>query len=102
MLRRSIEPSQYTSAACTAAADIAGLRLSFGRTGGAYDNAAMGTVWGTIKREITWMRGTIRFETRQEARHYLFEYIEIFYNRQRHQTHLGHQTPVEFAAVIAS
>jgi putative transposase len=48
------------------------------------------------------MRGTIRFETREEAHHYLFEYIEIFYNRQRHQTRLGHQTPVEVATAIAS
>ncbi|MCI0544228.1 MAG: IS3 family transposase [Actinobacteria bacterium] len=102
LVHHSDRGSQYTSAAFTAAADLAGLRLSFGRPGDAYDNAAMETVWGTIKREITWMRGTIRFETREEARHYLFEYIEIFYNRQRHQTRLGHQTPVEFATAIAS
>jgi len=33
---------------------------------------------------------------RDQARLYLFDYIEVFYNRQRHQTGLGHQTPVEF------
>lgn len=102
LVHHSDRGSQYTSAAFTAAADLAGLRLSFGRVGDAYDNAAMETVWGTIKREITWMRGSITFTTQEEARHYLFEYIEIFYNRQRHQTRLGHQTPVEFAAAIAS
>lgn len=102
LVHHSDRGSQYTSAAFTAAADVAGLRLSFGRVGDAYDNAAMETVWGTIKREIAWMRGTIRFETHEEARHYLFEYIEIFYNRQRHQTRLGHHTPAEYAAAIAS
>ena len=102
LIHHSDKGSQYTSRAFTAAADIAGLRLSFGRTGDALDNAAMETVWSTIKREITWIRGSIHFETRAEAKLYLFEHIEIFYNRQRHQTRLGHQTPVEFAAAIAS
>ncbi|MBU1226514.1 MAG: IS3 family transposase [Actinobacteria bacterium] len=45
---------------------------------------------------------SIRFETRKEAKLYLFEYIEIFYNRQRHQTRLGHRTPVEYAAGFTS
>jgi putative transposase len=62
----------------------------------------METVWGTIKREIAWIRGSIFFDTRRDAKLYLFEYIEIFYNRQRHQTRLGHQTPVEYAAAFAS
>ena len=38
-----------------------------------------------------------RVNTRDQARLYLFDYIEVFYNRQRHQTGLGHLTPVEFA-----
>ena len=33
----------------------------------AYDNAAMETVWSTIKREIAWIRGSIFFATRDEA-----------------------------------
>ena len=102
VLRRPIEPGQYTSLAFSAAADLAGLRLSFGRAGTALDNAAMETVWSTIKREITWIRGSINFPTREEAKLYLFEHIEIFYNRQRHQTRLDHMTPVEYAATFTS
>jgi putative transposase len=49
LVHHSDRGSQYRSLAFTVAADIAGLRLSFGRTGDAYDNAAMETVWGTIK-----------------------------------------------------
>jgi hypothetical protein len=43
-------------------------------------------------------RGSIWFPTRREARLYLFEFIEVFPNRQRHQTVLDHHTPVEWAA----
>jgi transposase InsO family protein len=77
------------SAAFTAAADVAGLQLSFGRTGDCYDNAAMETVWSTIKREVACIRGELVFDTRDEAKLFLFEHIEIFYNRQRHQTGPG-------------
>jgi Integrase core domain len=69
------------------AAGHAGLQLSFGSTGDCFDNAAMEPFWATLKREITHVRGPlgICFETRDAARAYLFEYIEVFYNRQRHQ-----------------
>lgn len=98
LVHHSDKGSAYTSLAFGAAADVAGLQLSFGRTGDAFDNAAMETVWSTIKGEVAWMRGSIFFETRDDAKLYLFEYIEVFYNRQRHQTRLGHRTPVEHAA----
>ena len=102
LVHHSDRGSQYTSLAFTAAADVAGLQLSFGSTGDAYDNAAMETVWSTIKREIAWIRGSLVFNTRDQARLYLFDYIEVFYNRQRHQTRLGHHTPVEYAATFTT
>jgi hypothetical protein len=40
----------------------------------------------------------IWFETGNDARAYLFEFIEVFYNRQRHQAGLGHFAPAEYAA----
>ena len=42
-------------------------------------------------------RGSIWFDTRAEAHAYLFVSIEVCYNRQRHQTDLGHLTPAESA-----
>ena len=90
--------SQYTSLDFCAAVDVAGLTVSFGSTGDCYDNAAMETFWSTLKREIAWIRGSIFFATRAEAKLYLFEFIEVFYNRQRHQARLGHRTPAEYAA----
>lgn len=47
-----------------------------------------------------WIRGSIWFPTRAEAKLYLFEYIEVFYDHQRHQTVLGHRTPIEYAATV--
>lgn len=94
--------SQYTSLDLCATATQAGLKVSFGSTGDCYDNAAMETFWSTLKREIRWIRGSLRFPTRAAARLYLFEYIEIFYNRQRHQTALGHLTPLEHRQRFAS
>ena len=101
MLRRPLESTQYTSLDFCAVADLAGLQVSFGSVGDCFDNAAMETFWSTLKREIAWIRGSIWFPTRAAARLYLFEYIEVFYNRQRHQTVLGHLTPVEYAATFA-
>ena len=89
--------TQYTSLDFAFAAGNADMQLSFGSTGDAYDNAAMETFWARLKVEIAWIRGSIWFETRADAHAYLFEFIEVFYNRQRHQTGLGHLTPAEYA-----
>ena len=94
--------SQYTSLAFCATADLHGLRVSFSRTGNCFDNAAMETFWSSIKREILWSRGSLRFATRAEARVFLFEWFEVFYNRQRHQAALDHRTPAEHAATFSS
>lgn len=89
--------TQYTSLDFAFAAGNAGVRLSFGSTGDCFDNAAMETFWARLKVEIAWIRGSIFFDTRAEAHAYLFEFIEVFYNRQRHQAGLDHLTPAEYA-----
>ena len=86
----------------TVVGGVQGLKLSYGSTGDAFDNAAMETVWGTIKREIDHIRGGMPFGSRDEARAELFEYIEVFYNRQRHQARLGHLTPADYAATFVA
>ena len=100
LVHHSDKGGAYLSGDFCSMATLAGLEVSFGSTGDCYDNAAMETFWSTLKREIAWIRGSIWFETRHEARLYLFEFIEVFYNRQRHQARLGHRTPVEFAATF--
>jgi putative transposase len=89
--------SIYTSLDFAFNAGNSDVTLSFGSTGDAFDNAAMETFWARLKVEIGWVRGSIWFATRAEAHAYLFEFIEVFYNRQRHQVGLGHLTPAEYA-----
>jgi putative transposase len=49
--------------------------------------------FATLKTELVYLR---RFQTRQEAKTEIFEYLEGFYNRQRQHSTLGYLSPVEF------
>jgi putative transposase len=61
--------------------------------GNCYDNACAESFFSSLKNELVHFR---TFNTREEAKAAIFDYIEIFYNRQRlHQT-LGYLSPVEF------
>ena len=65
-------------------------------------NAAMEAVWATLKREIRHLHGDWSQLTRSELRTILFDYIETFYNRARHQAGLEHRTPAETYAASAA
>lgn len=64
----------------------------FGSTGDRFDSAAMESTWATLKREIRHIHGEWAELTRSQLRTILFDYIETFYNRRRHQAGLDHQT----------
>ena len=60
------------------------------RPGNCYDNAVAESFFGGLKNELIWHRD---FPTRDETRRAIFEWIEVFYNRERlHQT-LDYVTP---------
>jgi len=61
--------------------------------GNCYDNAVAESFFGTIKTEMVYF---MRFRTRDEAKSAIFDYIEIFYNRQRRHSALGYLSPAEF------
>lgn len=63
------------------------------RKGNCWDNAPMEAFWGKIKYE---QLDDKNFKTRVEARAAVFEYIEIFYNRQRIHEANGYITPEEY------
>jgi putative transposase len=71
------------------------IRPSFSSTGDCYDNAAMESTWAAIKRDLLHIHGPFEQFTRSQFRTILVDYIEVFYNRQRHQARLGHRTPAE-------
>lgn len=84
---------QYASAAYRQRLAAAGVRPSMSRKGNCYDNAAMESFWSSLKRELV---HRVRFATRAEARAAVFDWIEIFYNRERLHSALGFQSPVDF------
>jgi putative transposase len=103
VLRRPIESGQYTSLEFSNRLGDWKINASYGSTGDCWDNAAMESNWAAIKREIRHIWGPWEQLTRSQLRTILFEYIEVFYNRQRHQARLGHYTPAEtYAASTAA
>ena len=62
--------------------------------GNCYDNAVAESFFHTLKTELVYFE---KYETKEQAKQSIFEYIEVFYNRQRLHSALGYQTPVEFA-----
>lgn len=84
---------QYASADYRAALAQAGCLPSMSRKANCYDNATMESFWSTLKIESIYRQ---EFATRNQARAAIFDYIEIFYNRQRAHTALGHLSPVDF------
>lgn len=70
-----------------------GITCSMSRKGNCHDNAVIESFFHTMKTECTHHR---RFKTRDEARQCVFEYIEVFYNRQRRHSYLNYMTPDEF------
>ena len=67
--------------------------VSMSRRGNCWDNAVAESFFGTLKKEL--IQGE-RYRTRQQAVSAIFEYIEVFYNRQRKHSKLGYQSPSEF------
>ena len=62
------------------------------RKGDCWDNAVAESFFHTLKVEL--IHGKT-YNTRQQAKTAIFEYIEVFYNRQRRHSALGYRTPVE-------
>jgi len=87
--------TQYTAFQFTNWLDDNHIGASFGSVGDCFDNAAMESAWATLKRDLRHIHGAWEHLTRSELRAILFDYIEVFYNRERHQARLDHQTPAE-------
>lgn len=66
---------------------------SMSAKGNCYDNAITESFFHTLKTELIYQR---QFATRQEAELCIFEYIEVFYNRQRLHSSIGYMAPVEY------
>lgn len=84
---------QYASLEYRQALEAAQLISSMSRKANCYDNAVMEAFWSTLKLELIYRR---TFDDIAQVREALFDYIEVFYNRQRLHSALGYRTPTAF------
>lgn len=70
-----------------------GITQSMSNKGNCYDNAITETFFHTLKTELIYQ---VSYETRKEAELSIFEYIELFYNRQRLHSSLNYMSPVDY------
>ena len=93
LLHHSDRGCQYASERYREQLRTSGITPSMSRAGNCYDNAMMESFWASLKRELV---HRVRFRNRAEAYRMIFEYIEVFYNRERLHSSLGYQSPVDF------
>ena len=95
LLRRPLEPGQYTSLAFGRRCELLGVRPSMGSVGDAYDNAMAESFFGTLECELL-DRYSLR--TPAEARLAVFRYIEGWYNPRRRHSSIDYLSPANFEA----
>ena len=98
LVHHSDRGSQYAATSYQRRLTEYGLIPSMSRKGNCWDNACVDSFFGTLKRELVYHR---HYATRDEAMQEIFEYIEVFYNRQRRHSTLGYHSPAEYEARAA-
>lgn len=93
LIHHSDRGSQYAAGEFQRLLSESGMICSMSRKGDCWDNAPMESFFATLKAELV---NREQFKTRQEAKAKIFEYIEVFYNRQRRHSTLGYKSPVDF------
>jgi transposase InsO family protein len=95
-LHHSDRGSQYASEDYRRLLEEQGIECSMSRKGNCWDNAVVESFFSTLKQELVY---STHFQTREEAKRALFEYIEVFYNRKRRHSALGYLSPTEYERV---
>jgi transposase InsO family protein len=83
---------QYACGDFTEKLDDYSITQSMSRKGNCWDNAPAESFFKTLKHELDM---PVRFQSYQQARSVIFEFIEIWYNRKRLHSALGYQTPIQ-------
>jgi putative transposase len=99
VIHHSDHGTQYTSDSFAALCERSGVSLSMGSIGDAYDNAMAESFFATIKTELIHQQ---RFQSFEEARAAIFEYIEGWYNPHRRHSALGHLSPLNYERRMAA
>ena len=96
LVHHSDRGGHYTSLAFGQRLREAGVLPSMGRVGDAYDNAVAEAFFSTLKTELLDRQ---IWPTRSAARQAIFEYIEVWFNRQRRHSTLGYLAPADYEAL---
>lgn len=95
LLLHSDRGSQYASDLYQGSIKKSGFTCSMSRKGNCWDNAPSESFFHTLKTELTHHEN---YATRAEAKSNIFEYIEVFYNRQRRHSAIGYLSPAVYEA----
>jgi transposase InsO family protein len=90
---------QYTSEAYTNVLTSHGIRSSLSRPANCWDNAVAESFFSTLKLDLLYRHS---WPTRATARSAIFEYIEVFYNRERRHSTLGNLSPADYESEHAA
>lgn len=93
LIHHSDKGSQYASGVFQLLLVNFGVQCSMSGKGNCFDNAVTETFFHTLKTELIF---DVVFKNREEAKREIFEYIEIFYNRERLHSTLGYCSPEKF------
>jgi putative transposase len=99
LIWHSDQGSQFVSLAFGQKARAAGIAQSMGSKGDCFDNAVAESFFATLKKELIHRRS---WPTKDELRSEVFDYIEVFYNRQRRHSTLGQHSPADYEKLHAT
>ena len=97
-MRRPVEPGEYTSRDLEIALRQCGALASIGSVADCFDNSMAEAFFATLETELFWAQPGRRFDSHRDAKLAIFDYLEVFYNRQRRHTSIGSIPPVTFEA----
>ena len=95
LIHHSDRGSRYASDEYRMDLRMYGMTPSMSKKDDCWDNAPAESFFGTLTMELVHHR---KRRTREEARRDIFEYIEVFYNRERLHSSLGYLSPADFEA----
>jgi putative transposase len=96
LIWHSDQGSQFVSLAFGQKARAAGIAQSMGSKGDCFDNAVAESFFATLKKELINRRS---WPAKAELRTEVFDYIEVFYNRERRHSTLGQRSPADYEKI---
>jgi len=93
LIAHSDKDSQYACKDYHEKLRLIRILASMSRKGNCWDNTHCESFFHSLKTELVYRR---HFKTREEARQAIFEWIEVWYNRQRLHSALEYMSPIDY------